>query len=604
MKRSKMTLARAVCALAITGCAAADDEMGGLPDAVEVPGGKGDFPTSNATVVPTANGNVALRSGFHTLYDKTHSRCVSPMEGSLGSPITVGESSRSFDIAYVRSREELAKELGIDLGLKVRYPSLAGDLGFELLDEFSATTRKVSFLLEVREDYVVRNKHPMELNGTGLKKLAAGAKQFTRVCGTHYVSGIRYGAQLFLLITYDAGDESTAKQIRSTMSVTRAAVDATPDLGVRMANAARLGNVGVTVRVASRGFSLGDGEANGNVIAQLLGGGGINSWTLDVIEDIRQDMEDSVARDLCRDLGEGDCGDMKAPGYFDNAQRFARPTGVEIGFYDALPNADVEGRNSEDVFETVIDHLTDVERYVRDFAELEERMTVAYQNDLQPFLLAPSGEKAAFNLAPPAEALRDPFALADVADEWTHAFRPHSGSQVGDLVKDATETIEDCWTKASVSIDVQCSEMGTRGEDTEAWKTIDAELARYHEEARIQPLRYVVGPSVPTLAEAEGVCAALTIGGDPVRLPDGDEVWRLAPLLGYGDLESAPAEIPHAAWYRDELACAEEAGMPYLVNDPADEDAKLGCQEDAPMAPTIATVCVPTTGPQPLEPMP
>ena len=596
-------------------------------DETPAPTGKGDFPTGNATPISTSNGNLTIRQGYNYLYDKSHGQCVEPDFALVqGSELVIGEVSRDFEIVYVRSREELARELGIDLGLKVKYGETSGELGFDLLEDFSASTRKASFLVKMREEYFVRNKHPMRFSETGLAKLQAGTKSFVRACGTHYVNGLRFGAHVYALITYTADDESTTDQIRATMGVSngpvpegRASVDIEADFGARVRGAHQVGNVNSMVRVVSRGFKPNEVGANGNALSKLASGE-IDEWSFDMLAQLRADMSTSVASDMCRDLGQCDPKDeevdievvveqiprgvmaaaafVPAAGYWTNTLRYARPTGVEIGYYDTLPN--VPTFEGEDVFEATIDNYTDVERYVRDFAMLDEQMTVAYRNEIELFAAAPSFAKATFNLAPPATPADSPQDLLGLANTWTAALRPRTGSQVGTLVSEVDERIEDCWTKASVNPAHRCSPEGLRGKETEDWLAAALEIGQYHDEARILPLRYKLAGAVRSLQDAESLCSELDLGGDPLRVPTKSQVAALAPVIGYASVTTGGGVAdPNTVWFRGADGTECDAGtIPVYRNDAAEAGPRIDC---IPPDTGAWVACVPTTGPFPLE---
>lgn len=591
----------------LAGCAATDSNDSLPADAPDV-AGKADIPTGNGAVIATGNGTVSLLSGYHALFDKSHSQCVAAdTELSRGTPFLVGDLERRFEMVYVNSRAELARELGVDLGLKVKYPGVGVDVGFGLLNNFSSQDTSASFLMKISEEYFVRNRHAMQLTAGGVAKLGKGANEFVRTCGTHYVDGVRYGGHLYVLVTYQASDEKTAREIKANLGVDvgYGPGKITGDLKTKMQSNASRSDVNVTVRVASRGFQIRSGtEANSAVVQDLLAGG-INEETFKIMDQLRLDMQESVTRDICRDTGEGQCADgTEAPGYFDNAQRFAKPSGVEIGFYDVLPNADAG--DGEDPFELILANLTRVERYVRDFAELEERMTEVYNNEIATFVNASTSHKAAFNVAPPADPVHDPTVLTDLADAWVDDFYPQTGPQIGWGVQKATEAIKDCWNAASVSVEFDCGgDNHLAATDTELWNELLEGLEDYRDTGRILPLRYVVGPAAKSLAAATAACDALDVAGEPVRVPTRAEVEVLAPLVGYGAVEWSGTG-QHEVWYRnhaDSQACAdneEREGYPnaFYEVDPAEGAPRWRCAQENR---EIQTICVPNSGPLPIR---
>jgi hypothetical protein len=274
---------------------------------------------------------------------------------------------------------------------------------------------------------------------------------------------------------------------------------------------------------------------------------------------------------------------------------------VDIGFYDTLPNVD---RAKENPYVTIREELTRIERFIRDYSELQERMETVYYNEIEPFLHAPDSMKAAHNLAPPGEARRSPQELLEVANHWMDRFFPQIGPQIGWAMQVATDLIDSCWSNSSVDIFYQCAPDKMAATDMEEWQSVLAELEDYAATGRILPLRVKVLNRATTGAEARSACTSIgSESGETYityRLPTRSEAARLAPLVGFGSVQWQGTE-PHEIWYDDveaERHCPkEEYPHPLYVNRPGDDQDSWWCAMSGRQANVI---CVASTGPSPL----
>ena len=604
-------------------CACAAPASDSIDEPVPQVGGKGDYPTGNGTIVSTGNANAQLLGGFHYLYDKTtSSQCVASADNAQGPSFLVGDVQRKFHMRHVASRSELARELGIDIGLKVKYPPASVDASFGMLNSFSSSTNSASFLMTIAEEYHVTNKHPLRLTDDAVGALTTSPDAFIDKCGVHFINSVLYSSNVFLLITYTANSEQTASDIKAKLGASVGYGPGKVDVNaaVNVANASANDGVSVTVSLVGRGYRVDDRASIENTIQTLLTSAAgedtdegkaqaaqlVGEETYAIIDKIRVEMEDSVARDICRDAGVGKCADgSDAPGYHDNTKRAAKPTGVYLGFYDGLVPTDIgqqfENGELTDPFELARDKLTAVERFIKDYAELEERMTDVYGNEVNLFLRTPSAYKGHFNVAPPADPKLDTASLLATADAWQDLYYPNTPTQIGWHVEEAVHAARDCWEKASLDIEHECTDDDVRATETEQWKDLLVSLETYRDEGRILPVRFVVGAAVATQATAKDVCRDLDYMGLPVRLPTREEVLYLAPAVREGVINWTGREN-HEVWYaQDEVGnprCADKPDTPepFYENTPQ-TGSRYMCAGKARL---VQTVCVPTTGPFPL----
>lgn len=565
--------------------------------------GKCDQPSGNGSVVGTANNNVTLYTGYHSLFDKSASQCVKPdKEIANGAQVGVGSVAETFELAFVSGREELAREMGLDLGVKVKYPATNTDIGLNLVDKFKSTSTTINLLLKVSQEYTVVNRHPLLLTDTGKAKLAAGIDKFVQTCGTHYVNGVRYGGHLYVLITYEAQDEQTALDVKASLGVTSGLgpVNVNADVKGRLAQAASRSGVSVNVRVAAQGFEIGGKAADSTLVTDFIGGG-ITAQTFSKIDQLRTQMKTSLANDTCRDAGEGPCAGQAAPGFFDNVRRSAKPTGVEVGFYDSLPNVEFSGASP---FKKVRERLLLVERFVRDWGELEERMAAVYRNEIEPFQQASSSQKARFQVAAPATRVRSPAELVAISNTWADKFFPEIGSQIGFTYEQASNTIRDCWNAASVDLFARCTPNDGAATDTAEWKAVLGELDTYAKSGRILPLSYREA-TVEAREDADAACQALATGSISYRLPTMDEARRLGPAIGFGSINWSGAASSHDIWFshpNPTQLCS--SGMnPLYRNLPEASGDEIRCTAADGVVlegVNLRVVCVPSSGPLPL----
>jgi hypothetical protein len=546
----------------------------------EVDTGKGDG-FGNAEVVSTQNASVKLLGGYNELFDKTTSNCVvADGPATVGTRLSVGQLHEQFGVYYVRSREDLANKLGIDLSATAKLPVIVDAHGtFSLLNSVRTSDTSVNLLLAIRQDYTVANRATIHLTPNAQEWVAAGnVKQLVRTCGTHWVDGVRFGGYVYVVLGFHATTREAADQIAGDLGVNVGLPQLSfgVDFKAKAESSALRDDVEVTMHVVTAGVS----PRTTDFVAMLTEHG-VTKTGLAVVDGIRDELSQSMANDRCRDSGEGLCDDgLIAPvdGYLGNALRHAIPTGVQLGFYDALDNA-TPRIDVEDPFETLAERSIAVRKYFRDYSELRERIARVYLGEVAAFLHAPAAIQPTFNVALPGEPATTVAELHDSATAWQDELA--IGERLGTRLRDVVDEIDECGSLASVNILSACLDVDAR--TTAAYVAAEAALDDYAQTARILPLRMLTGAPV-TATQASSSCTALAKG---YRLPNAEEAALFKPWLatqGSGAAFWVASDDPSVV-----CSVAAYAAKP-------DGTAALACKAAAQKH---ATVCVDAAGPVP-----
>jgi hypothetical protein len=495
------------------------------------PGKEQDAPTSPDRPYPTFNENLTMLGGFNTLFEKNLAQCVVRDPAFSGPQLTIGDVAEDFEILYVGKREDLAREIGVDLGLNVKYASVVdANAGFNLLNSFKQSSNSVGILLKVRQQYTVSGHGPALLTPEALGRLK-NPDEFLAHCGNNYINGIQYEAQLHVLVRFDASSQETANTIKANLGVS-GAIGPVPiggNVQAHFTDTAARDDVSTFVAVASRGFLFSGQPASSTLLSTLLGSS-VTKDMFDKIDAIRTQMGASVQLDACHDAGQGNCSDGRVgPGYNANAVRYSKPTGVLLGFYDSVQNAPytTDGPNP---FDTARNRLDGVEHYVRRFTDLQNRLADVYRDELAPFLGASTGAKYLYQVAPPAAPVATLPELQSQANLWAQRFLPDDGVHVGSSAQGLHDLIVGCWNAASLGRYDRCVlPAGTDPEDTAAYQQAAADLQLYAQTSRILPLQLIQAATTDTYDQAGDFCRSQSSDGQIYRLPHGvDEVGTLA----------------------------------------------------------------------------
>lgn len=593
---SKITQVLAGLLLA-TGAAACE----GGEETAEAPmddvGGKGDTTATDAEMRPTTNGNVELFQAWDPLHEKTSPNFCADFAGD--SSLLVGEREDTYDISYISSREELASKLNVDLALKAEVRGVSGDAKLKIINEFNSSSTVMSYLVRLTSQFAVRPRGGLELTSTGADATRAGAEAFARQCGTHYVRAIRYGTELYLLITLSADNESTTAELEASLDAegSIAGQSLEGSFGTKLSQAATRSDVNVSIELASRGFALPTSEGEGELLAELTSGD-VSPRMFEAMQKVRAAMIESTAADI----------DTLGSEQSDGLLRInSTPTAVSASLYSGLPNWTAlpeDGSSYTDLIQTAQDN----ENYLRELGALMDRMSSVYHREVSPFLEAQGAQRAVYQTRDGLDPLETTAELVALTERWEDELQPPSAgsSSIGQTYGLVEQEFSSCWLRSGENPLHDCQE----GVEWDDHPFVNAKLEDYHRE-RVIPMRYWAGDdSVGTYNRATDTCEerefSARFGGGRGRLPTKAEAESMANLVAAGNLDWTDSDITHAIYYlksdEDGAECTSFcgfAGAKMIMAVTPDREVSYECSCDSALwGDEILPVCVPPDGPR------
>lgn len=594
---NKMThiFAGLLIAATAAGCEASDDEPAeGVADGA---GGKGDTTATDAEMRPTTNGNVELFQAWDPLHEKTTPNFCTGFADDAS--LLVGEREDTYDISYISSREELASKLNVDLALKAEVRGVSGDAKLKIINEFNSSSTVMSYLVRLTSQFAVRPRGGLELTQLGAEASDAGAEAFARRCGTHYVRAIRYGTELYLLITLSADNESTTAELEAELNAegSIAGQSLEGSFGSKLSQAASRSDVNVSIELASRGFALPTSEGEGELLAELTSGD-VSQRMFDAIQQVRTAMVESTAADI----------DALANDEADGLLRInSTPTAVSASLYSGLPNWTGLPEDGASYTE-LIALAQDNENYLRELGALMDRMSSVYHREVSPFLEAQGAQRAAYQTRDGLDPLGTTAELVALTERWADELEPPSSgsSSIGETYGLVEQEFSACWLSSAENPLYDCQE------DLE-WDDhpyVNAKLEDYHRE-RVISMRYWAGDdSVGTYNRASDTCEerefSARFGGGRGRLPTKAEAESMANLVAAGSLDWTDSDITHAIYYLtsdDDGAQCDNfcggSGAKMIMAVTPDREVSYECSCDSSLwGDEILPLCVPPDGPR------
>jgi hypothetical protein len=556
-------MARAVLPLAIIvaaiGCASPATEADESEDALRA--------DPNALVL-TQDPSVRLLGSYNAFLDRAPTTgCVADQPA-----VNVGDVRGEFYLRHVTSKEELAKELEVDIGASLKLPRGSVDASTKLVTSFKRSSTTASFVVRAVRSYAVTSRGSLALTDPALALLQQGnVPKFIQTCGGSFIKSVRYEAQVVALMQFDAQTEEAAKNIQNTISggvngIPRLA-SASAELKTKSAETAKKNNASLSVTVAATGFLTREGRSVASVVEN----------TFEKIDELRADMNASFDTDLQHDRD----------GYFANSSRNARPSQAIQASYSQLSNAPANAPYTH-----ITGTLARAEEFFNDVAQHQVRMESVYTDEIERFLTDTrrwGGNQFRYNILPNPKISTT--AIVPVVQEYAAKFRPSGTPQPeGTLVLPLRMAIERCLAGAANG-DYRACETDPIIERAKNEATFA--LGEYTDKARIVPLVAWMPTLGATMSyrNAEADCRQ-----KEMRLPKRAEMRLIAPVV------TALAGPSGAVWFAGDAECAK----PVFTNNVGQASFTCGdtWNEGLPYVADLPVVCVGLNGPVAAMPRP
>jgi hypothetical protein len=533
-----------------TGCAASVDEEEATATSPD------ELRSDPSATVPTVDPSISLLSGYNAFLDQP---ATTPCVSTAGAKAPqIGAVQGSYYLRQVKTREELATELDVDLTASVKAPQGEIDASTKIVQTFKGSSTTVNFLLRAFRSYVATNTSDIELSPNALDMLTRKAMpEFLQKCGGSYVKSVRYDAQVIALLQFEAKTEESARNIAATIggsspSVAKKLTSASAEIKANAQRTAESNNATLWVIVTASGFISNNKRINGDVVE--------NSF--EKIDELHKDLATSFDRDLAADRAN----------YDGNNGRNMRSAMVGQASYATLKNA------PEIDFNVNTTTLMNAEKHVQRIAPLVLRMERAYDDEIMAFLNDRQNQFR-YNLVP-APRLRSND-LVGIAQTWADKFKTDAAG--GHLVEPLRHAVERCMGSAANSKYEACA---STPEIESARARAEAALGEYNRVGRILPVSALMPTPGKTVSHynAEGVCS-----GIGMRLPKRSEARLIGPSV------AALAGEAGEVWLAGDDQCGK------LVFKNGSGEGQLVCDggwfEWAPWVRDRQVVCVPKSGP-------
>ncbi len=529
-------------------------------------------------ILPTSEGGLQLLQGYNFVFDRGSSG--TPCVAFDGTPrVQVTNLTSDLSVDYVSSLSNLEEQLGIDAAIGVKAEAVAsGSLTSKYTQSFSQGRSAYTYLMKATERYDVIVASPVKVT-----QQPANADKFLLACGDSYVSGLRYGASLYVLITSDAPTESQARDlavgIQADMSKIVSAAGANGNVNANVTKSSKSTQSSLTVQMTAQaiGFHPLDGAGATPLTIPTSTNGTIAPETLATIFTYINALARSVKDDMSKESPQG-----------VNPARLAVPTDVIRGRYELANGFDT----THDPFATLNPRLQKAANYLDKLVYLKSQLDDVYYDEIQGFLKADDLVKAKFNVAPPGAPLPNALAVGNVVQRQEGIFRPDggSGSVTGNVTSGIRKLIYACRDSSHTLTDGAVSYAACTSDVTKAPEYVAAldALDAYAQKARVLPTKYYGGAD----AWSTSCAGASKQTGATLTLVDRVQVAQLAP--------SVAADPKGCAWYRDSGCGFLSGGYFTSSSTEAASDttsaSNYQCGSDLDVFGKCAAYCVPADG--------
>ena len=562
----------------------------GDPDAWEFPEHAGKDDALSGGLVASDAQTVRVFDGFNVVVDASvGDSCVQPRSGPIElAAFRAGGDISEETMRYVETLDELHEALDVSAQAQVKVGPLGGGASLGIAKDFKSTETSLAILLRSRHHYTVINQDSHFLTDEALELAEQDADAFVRKCGTHYVAGVEYGAELRILIQIETRSAQEKEEVRAELEANGIRAGAANiDAGVSTTLSETLTREGVTVtaRTEIRGFEP-------SVSLAAIEGNPLDPSAMALAKQATEELHASVKADKCHDQGEhgpGSCDGRPALGYAANGSRTARPVGVQLQPY--RQTADFP--NDADAINAFLEQEQAAERamaFVGAHADLFNVVTRVYNDEVGAMLA--SNTPYDFTLYRPDKAFvaaaHDHVMAA--AETLGELYDPERGG----YTKLLATSVADCWDRAQFNDFSDCQ---GRPDAASSFQTVEDGLDRYDEEMRIRPIYYTVADATSEWDEAVEACPAGS------RLPNNFESTRLLAALAINPDVPEPRFRPDevkgewALWVSDEFGdCDSESGA-YVEFEGS--NVKTACYRNPLLASDmeLPVFCIPNAGP-------
>jgi hypothetical protein len=519
-------------------------------------------------LVWTHDPGVHLLAPYNAFLDRTPTtECVTGATGAIGA--NVGDLRGEFYLRHINTREELAKELEVDVGASAKLPRGSIDASVKVVTTFKSSATTATFIVRAVRSYAVTPRGTVKLTPEAEAMLVQNdADRFLATCGGSFARSVRYEAQVLGLLQFEAKTEEAARKIQTSFGGSLNAIapiaSANAELKTRAEETARKNDATLTVTVAATGFVARDGTTVATVADPAR--------AFEQIDALRGDMNASFDGDLSRDRQD----------YFANNQRNARPSQVVQAPYRQLPNAP----QAFD-YTRLTTRLQRAEEFFDRVASVQVRMETIYGDEIDRFLSDThrwGGNQFRYNVLPSPQLSTN--AVVPFAQKYAAMFKPHDGT----LVQPLRMVIERCLSGAGSGDYHACeTDPVIDGDMQKAETAID----KYADEGRIVPIVAWMPTLGATMSHRNAGDACRTAG---MRLPKRDEMKLIAPAV------TALANPTGEVWFAADAQCQK----PFFANGSGQGEFKCGetATEGLPYVSDRPVVCVGLNGPVPAMPRP
>jgi hypothetical protein len=524
--------------------------------------------------VSTTDPSARLLAGYNAFLDRASSSpCIAAQTPEQPS---VGDVASTFYLRHVKTRDELAKELDVEVGASLSAPAGSVDASGKLVKTFKQSATTVTFLVRALRSYSVANRSPLGLTPEAKGLLENNnTPEFLKKCGGSFIQSVRYEAQVLAIMQFEAKNEESARKIAASLGGSSSQVvpvgNARADIKMKAEQTAQSENASLSLSVVASGF-LSRGRTAGDIVGN----------TFEKIDELRTEMATSFDADLAADRRD----------YFANRARNVRAASVGQNSYAQIsdaPNADFTGMTQT---------LAKAEEFVRYLGPVQLRMETAYNDEVMRFLNDSQFQYRYNLLNAPKKRTAE---LVPIAQRWATTFGPDGTRNPGSLIDPLRQSIDRCKSAASNGNYLLCkADADIDGKKTAA----DRALADYARSGRIVQ----VSAWMPTnemspedkgspeathvsYRNAEDLC---TQGG--MRLPKRNEMPYLAPAV------TALATPSGEVWFAADGSCTK----PVYRNNSGQGQYLCGdtWNEFLPWVDDRAVVCVSRAGVVPALPAP